>query len=179
MILILNGSPNTNSKSMSITNKLTENKKKIVKFNSYDLVIDSCDDCKYCTTNLGCIKSDDMEDIYNALENTNTLIVSSPIYFGSLSDKLMKIINRFQRYYGQKYDLNDTNTPKIKNLVFVTTQGSEKLKMINGANLTLDILSTLFESKNIYSINSIKSDDFNPIEDKDIINRINELRNMI
>mgnify|MGYP000088055060 CR=1 FL=1 len=179
MILVLNGSPNSNSKSMTITNQLIADKKNVKLINAYDIELDSCDDCKFCTTNIGCVKSDDMDQIYQFLEETDSLIVSSPIYFGALSDKMMKIINRFQRYYGQKYDLEDLNFPTIKTIIFITTQGSEKSKMINGANLTMDIVSTLFEAKNIYSINSFQSDDFDPIKNEVIINKINEAKSML
>ena len=51
--------------------------------------------------------------------------------------------------------------------------------MINGANLTMDIVSTLFEAKNIYSINSFQSDDFDPIKNEVIINKINEAKSML
>jgi len=145
MILIINGSPNKDSKTMKVSNELfKDSKQEIVIRNPYQMDFSSCDDCKYCEKLIGCSKKDDMTEIYTLLKEANTLVISSPIYFGALSDKTMKLINRFQRYYGQKWVLNDSNIPTFKNLILVSTQGSVKTRMFNGAKETMNILQKLF-----------------------------------
>ncbi len=177
MILILNGSPNKESTTMTITHKLIEDlKQETLIVNTYGLNVTSCDDCKYCSTKVGCKYSDDMDKIYKYLLKTDTLIISSPIYFGSLSDKLMKVINRFQRYYSQRFDLKDPNVPNIQNLILITTQGSFKKKMFKGAALTYDILMALFNTQNNFKIQAIKSDEIKPLEFKKIRSKIKKVQ---
>lgn len=159
MILILNGSPN----------------KEVKQYDLYNYKIESCDDCKYCDHKTACSKKDDMTRIYDDLYNTETLIIASPIYFGSLSDITMKVINRFQRYYSQKYVLNDLDIPKFKNIILVSTQASDKLYMFDGPKATMNILGKLFSPLNTQSILVPSSDDINYIN-KDVLNLINEAK---
>lgn len=166
MILVLNGSPNKNSKTMGITRDLINiPNEEISIINAYDVNIESCRDCKYCDHAIGCKHNDDMNDIYTLLYKADTLIISSPIYFGGLSDKLMVIINRFQRFYSQKYVINDSNLPSFRNIILVSSQGSDKMRMFNGPLETLNILDKLFSPNYIDSILVPESDK------KDYINR--------
>lgn len=178
MILVLNGSPNKNSKSLSISKQLIKGKDHII-YNVYDLDISSCDDCKYCSKKIGCSKIDDMQEIYNLLDVIDTLIISSPIYFGSLSDKCMSVINRFQRYYGQKYDLKDISYPTIKNVITVTTQGSENTDMTAGAALTHQIICKLFEPVDNSYLYSLDSDNAESITNPLLIKKIKDIRKSI
>ncbi|MFK5883822.1 MAG: flavodoxin family protein [Candidatus Izemoplasma sp.] len=180
MILILNGSPNKDSKSLSIVNEILRSKtEEVVIINAYSQNIFSCDDCKYCTRIIGCSKSDDMTNIHELLMKASTLIVSSPIYFGALSDKVLTIINRFQRYYGQKFDIRDSNIPRLKNLIFVNTAGSKKSRMFNGVKETQWILSKLFQPENSLYIHVGETDKNVPLTRKKVINKINKIRNVL
>ena len=176
MILILNGSPNKNSKTMNVTNRLLENNdSEIALINAYKVDVESCQDCKYCDHAIGCSKNDDMNDVYTKLYKADTLIISSPIYFGALSDKLMTIINRFQRFYSQKFTLKQGSIPTFKNLILVSTQGSDKARMFNGAKETLNILDKLFEPEFISEI-LIPSSDQSPLLTSNDIEKINEIK---
>lgn len=160
MILILNGSPNKDSKTMSITNQLLkEVTDDISIINAYNVNVESCQDCKYCNHAIGCARNDDMNDIYTKLYQADTLIISSPIYFGGLSDKVMAIINRFQRFYSQKWELKQGEIPSFRSIILVASQGSDKTRMFNGAKETLNILDKLFEPNNIFEIYAPSSDD--------------------
>lgn len=171
MILIINGSPNKNSKTMTMTNEIIKNvNQKVTILNPYEMSIKSCDDCKYCEKKIGCIKQDDMNLVYKLLEEADTLIISSPIYFGAFTDNTMKLINRFQRYYGQKFGLKDSNIPSLKNLITITSQGSKKRMMFSGVNLTTQILVSLFKPHYTKSIHATNSDNELPLKFKKITN---------
>jgi multimeric flavodoxin WrbA len=150
MILLLNGSPNKDSKTFALTKQILKNTEQVVHiFNPYMMNIASCDDCKYCHYKNECIKNDDMSNIYSLLNETDTVIISSPIYFGHFSDPIMKLINRFQKYYSAKWIQKETNVPVIRNLVIVATAGHSE-KMFQGITLTSSILSSLFSTTNVY-----------------------------
>lgn len=160
MILIINGSPNKDGKTFKITNQLLKGvQDQISIINAYKVNVESCQDCKYCNHAIGCSRNDDMNDIYTKLYKADTLIISSPIYFGGLSDKTMAIINRFQRFYSQKFELKDANIPRFKNIILVASQGSDKTRMFNGAKETLNILNKLFEPDQIFEIYAPSSDE--------------------
>jgi len=177
MITILNGSPNKSSMTLALSEQfLKHTKEDFQLFHTYDLNIHSCDDCKFCNHKLGCNKVDDMESIYQALKQTDTLIVSSPIYFGAFSDALMKVINRFQRYYAQRFVHKEKLNLPIKRLIVVTTAGSKEEKMFKGAHLTYEILVNLFQPSDHYFITASDTDHVSPINNKEVLKQIEEVK---
>mgnify|MGYP000982954821 FL=1 len=61
-------------------------------------------------------------------------------------------------YYGTKWVLKDLNIPQFDNLILVSTQGSDKLRMFNGAIETMNILDKLFTPKYTNNIMIPESD---------------------
>ena len=180
MILVLNGSPNKDSKTLKITKKLFDTQTEIIKIvNLYDLEFESCDDCQYCNHKIECKKKDDMHDIYDLLKKTDTLVISSPIYFGCLSDVTMKAINRFQRYFNQKFSLKDHNLPPVKNLVLVSTQGGEDKRMFRGAKETMRILSILFKPNKYVEILVPDTEKKDPLTLRKTHSQINKTINLL
>ena len=157
MILVINGSPNKDSKTLSVTKEILKYSNEEIKYiDAYKVNVDSCDDCKYCNTKIGCVKRDDMDEIYDLLYKANSLIISSPVYFGGMSDQTMKIINRFQRFFEQKFTIRKGEIPTFNNLIFVSTQGGVNTDMFDGVIQTYKILSFLFnpDYKDIITIPS-------------------------
>lgn len=158
MITVINGSPSKESKTMSLTKELIKGQKHKV-FTPYNMNISSCDDCTYCHYKKDCVKQDDMNQIYDSLEDTNTLIISSPIYFGHFTDQTMKVINRFQKYFSLKWIQKVDETPSIKNLIIVSTAGHDE-SMFAGLHVTINILKKVFQSENVQTLYVSNSDDF-------------------
>lgn len=180
MILIINGSPNTKSKTMSIVNELLRNcQEEIHVIDSYKSNIISCNDCQYCNKIIGCSKDDDFEMISNLLSKASTLIIASPIYFGGLSDQTMKIINRFQQYFGHKYHIKNSIIPKPMNIILVTSQGSKKSFMMQGPKSTLKILTSLFNPTNSVSIMIPSTDKFSPLDQQKTFKLIKKIKRKI
>ncbi len=53
-----------------------------------------CTDCGTCRTAKECPIDDDMTDIYEKLETSDAFIISSPVFFGSLSAQLKALFDR-------------------------------------------------------------------------------------
>jgi len=117
-----------------------------------------------------------MHKIYKALEQTDTLILSSPIYFGALSNELMQVINRFQRYYAQKYVHKKPLNIKLKQLILVTSAGSKSTQMFNGAKLTYDILVSLFNPDTHHIVKASNTDHIDPINNDEAIKQIEQIK---
>lgn len=180
MILIINGSPNKTSKTMSIVHELLKDTQEEIKIiNSYESNIISCDDCQYCSKIVGCPKTDDFEAISNLIYHCSTLIIASPVYFGGLSDQIMKIINRFQQYFSQKIMMKDKNYPRPKNLILITTQGSKKRSMNRGPRQTFAILKSLFNPQNSSYILITNSDHVHILNQKKVIKKIANVKRKI
>jgi len=177
MILILNGSPNKGSMTLALTENFVKHlNREFEIINCYDLNIISCDDCKFCHHKLGCNKVDDMETIYQLLLKTDTLILSSPIYFGAFSNELLKVINRFQRYFAERFVHHKALDIKIKRLIAVTSAGSNNEKMFEGARLTFDILGNLFQVEDKHFITASNTDHIPALDNEEVLHQIEELK---
>jgi multimeric flavodoxin WrbA len=177
MILILNGSPNKDSMTLTLTeNFIKHSNEEFEILNCYQLNIISCDDCKFCSHKIGCPKMDDMQKVYDALLRTDTLILSSPIYFGAFSNELMKVINRLQRYFAERFVHHHELDINIKRLIAVTTAGSKQSFMFDGAKLTFNLLANLFQVSDKHFIAASDTDNVSPINNTDVLRQIEELK---
>ena len=180
MILLLNGSPNKGSMTLALSETLLKHTKEDYHIiNCYDQKVISCNDCKFCDHKLACNKVDDMEEIYTLLEQANTLILSSPIYFGALSNELLKVINRFQRYFAQKFVHKKPLPISLTNMILVASAGSDNEKMFDGAKKTLDILSSLFQPKHTFFLQAKNTDHVSPLENQDLLRSLEEIKKRI
>lgn len=56
--------------------------------------IKCCSDCNQCRENIECSIDDDMEKVREKLIDADAIVVSSPVYFGSVSAQLKSLIDR-------------------------------------------------------------------------------------
>jgi len=61
-----------------------------------DLHIGGCAGCDGCAKNGVCIIKDDMQDIYTLIDDTDVIILSSPIFFYGVTSQLKALIDRSQ-----------------------------------------------------------------------------------
>jgi len=173
MILIINGSPNKNSKTLCVAKEIIKYSNDEIRYiDAYKIDVDSCDDCKYCHTKIGCVKSDDMNGIYDLMFEASSLIISSPVYFGGMTDQTMKIINRFQRFYEQKFSLKDMHIPKFKNFLIISTQGGINMDMFDGVKQTYKILNLLFSPEYSELVIIPSTDSRDPQEQPKVVKQI-------
>ncbi len=100
---ILNGSPrkmgNTSYLVEELVRKL-DGESKIVF--AYDSAASACIDCRYCWKNDGCSIDDAMQEIYKDIEESDHIVLASPMQFMGLSAPLLCVASRFQRYYAAR-----------------------------------------------------------------------------
>ena len=100
-ILVLNGSPRQNGNTAKMVTAFcegAESSRHTVKIvNVCKLNVKGCLACEYCHSkgNGKCIQKDDMQDIYLLLNDTNMLVLASPIYYHGISGQLKCVIDRF------------------------------------------------------------------------------------
>ena len=71
-----------------------------------DKDISPCTHCNECAETKGkCSISDDMDEIYKALKESDGIIMASPIHFGSISAQLKAVIDRCQAMIMEDLDI--------------------------------------------------------------------------
>ncbi|WP_125143415.1 flavodoxin family protein [Clostridium transplantifaecale] len=99
-ILILNGSPRANGSTAAMTQAFAEGAREagheVTVIPVGRKKIAGCLGCEYCHTkgNGRCIQKDDEEEVYEALEQAEMLVLASPVYYYTLSAQLQAAIHR-------------------------------------------------------------------------------------
>lgn len=69
----------------------------------YDLNIQPCTDCRNCKKgNLVCTVQDEMQGLYEKIDQSDVLIFATPIYWFGPSAQMKLLIDRLRPYYGNK-----------------------------------------------------------------------------
>jgi multimeric flavodoxin WrbA len=111
MIAFISGSPNkagNNEQALDIAIKFAEkNGFKAEKIFLSGLKVSPCIACGYCRDHKDCSIKDDMQKIYQILEKADAILVSSPVYFGTVSAQLKALFDRTLMLRRQKFLLKN------------------------------------------------------------------------
>ena len=154
---------------------VAKNGHEIKKLYLRDMDIKNCTGCDNCSRTGYCIFKDDMNIIYDLLDEVDVVVVSAPIYFNSVNALTKTMIDRCQRYWGIKYGY-----------------GREKIDIprkvgmfigVGGANYTYDqflagqlVIDMLFKSINAEFRGNYLISETDGVEVSSRENIINELR---
>jgi multimeric flavodoxin WrbA len=90
--------------------------------------ISPCVSCGHCDKYGTCSIKDDMQEIYKKTEESDIIILTSPVYFASVTAQLKTLIDRFQVFYSRRYVLKmDMGTQKKGYLIFTCGLKNEKM----------------------------------------------------
>jgi len=132
-VLSIYGSPHEKGFTSQLHELFCESiKQKHTVIKSYDISIEPCIACHSCEDKASCIY-DDMDEIYDALRESSHIIISSPLYFSSVTSMLKKIIDRCQVIWEEERrgELSDIK----RKAIFISTGGSDYKNMFLGAEL--------------------------------------------
>lgn len=88
-----------------------------------------CQACDLCAATGKCVLKDDMQLIYPKLLSCDGLVISTPIFFGTLSAQLKMFIDRFQCWWHAKFRLKKPFIPnEEKKYAFFISVGALKKK---------------------------------------------------
>lgn len=130
---VIFGSPRKNGNTASllgpVLEELERNKNSQIKFfDVYEKNIAGCKACLGCQKdleNICCVIQDDMQEIYEAVEEADIIILASPVYVRSAPAPVKVVIDRLV-YAGCKYYGDDPFGPSLfegKKLALLTTCG--------------------------------------------------------
>ncbi|MDD4245209.1 MAG: flavodoxin family protein [Candidatus Methanomethylophilaceae archaeon] len=92
----------------------------------YDMDIRHCTGCNRCFTEGKCHIKDDMHVIYDAVRDTDLIVLGTPVYFSGPSSIIKQVIDRFQLYWHTEDD-----EPPKKYVALVSTGGSRNPRFEN------------------------------------------------
>ena len=105
-IVVINGSLRVNGNTDAIINSLlkgAENTNAIIKqFVLRDKRINGCNGCYYCYEKEECPIKDDMQEIHRELQQSDLIILASPMYWWGLTGLMKTFIDRLYLYYPKK-----------------------------------------------------------------------------
>ena len=124
--LILNGSPRENGDTASLIREL---KKKlpgeIRTVDAYRCSISPCVDCRYCWEHSGCAIKDEMQEVYDCIQECDNILIASPVYFSELTGKLLDLGSRLQTYYCAAAFRKEKPVPKEKKGAVILVGGGD------------------------------------------------------
>lgn len=149
--LIFNGSPRKNGDTEALIGELAYHLKGEIKTISCHNHIAPCNDCRYCWDNPGCTIDDEMQDVYDFMENCDNIVLASPIWFSSLSGPLLNLASRVQTLYMAHHIRKEPIRGKKKNGVIIIVGGERGTEIIPTQNAL-----TIMKFMNVYRPGVIK-----------------------
>ena len=110
------------------------------------LNIKPCQDCGDCAKKCACRIDDDMDLVRKKFLEADGLVISSPIYFGSISAQLKTLIDRFQPEWVSKYVMKNKPARETRQRgIFLCVAGQEKEEYFLNAKQIVKILFTTLD----------------------------------
>jgi multimeric flavodoxin WrbA len=128
------GSPRKKGDTTFAVDKILEGAKEkgaeIQSFHSAGMNIKPCQACFACKKgDKGCILTDDMQKIYTALEETNVLVLGSPIYMGQMTAQAKIFTDRLFAQMHPRFSPNFKEQKIKKKLILVFSQGNPDVNL--------------------------------------------------
>ncbi len=154
LILGISGSPRHISSSEILLDRVLrsckDNGADTKKISLSNLDIKPCIGCGGCYKTGKCVLSDSMCILYDAIDKADGLIISSPIYFGSVTGQLKCAIDRCEQFWARKYLLKKKS--KFTNGrcgLFIATSELNRRDFFKSALTVVDTLFTTLDIKKV------------------------------
>lgn len=148
MILGINGSPRIGGNTDILLDRALEGAQgkgaKVEKIILNNLKFVPCQECEVIRDDGVCIIEDDMQPLYQKIKEADTLILASPIFFGSLTAQTKMMIDRFQCFWWAKYISKTYQQEKKRPGAFICVEASAKRDFFeNAKSIIKDFFTTI------------------------------------
>ncbi len=131
-VLALAGSPRKGGNSDILLESVLDGVRSVLpvslkKFYLNTVKLVPCQACGGCEKTGICTVQDDMQEIYQSLMKLSIIVVSSPIYFNSISAQLKAVIDRCQAHWYSNFILGEfcSKTSWPRKGIFLSTRGQK------------------------------------------------------
>lgn len=124
--LIFNGSPRINGDTASLLKVVRDSiagEYKVV--NAYCCDISACMDCRFCWKESGCAIQDEMQEVYDYIQECDNILIASPIYFSELTGKMLDVGSRLQTYFCASFFRKEIPIAKDKRGAVILVGGGD------------------------------------------------------
>jgi multimeric flavodoxin WrbA len=127
---------------------------------SGDLDIKPCKGCLGCVKSGKCVINDDMQKIYGALDQTDALVLGSPVYMGQMNGQAKIFTDRLFAQITPRFSPHFKEKNAGKKLVLVFTQGNPDAgKFQVYFNYTKEMFQMLeFDVKGLHVISGLRTE---------------------
>lgn len=155
-ILAIMGSPRKGKNTDVLLEKVLEgikdnyNEVNIKKVYLKDLEIGLCTACDACGKTGNCCINDDMSQIYRDFDESDGIIIASPLYFNSVSSLTKIMIDRCQVFWSSKYVLKNPSIDinKERKGLFICVGGAPfRETQFDGAITVMDLFFKAINTK--------------------------------
>lgn len=92
--------------------------------NAYRADIRPCIDCRWCFEHEGCAIKDEMQEVYDYIQECDHIVIASPVYFEEITGTLLAMFSRLQTYFSARYIRKEEPVPKKKTGAILLAAGS-------------------------------------------------------
>jgi multimeric flavodoxin WrbA len=177
-VLAINGSPRKKWNTAMMLEKALEGAEskgaKTEMVHLYDLKFTGCTSCFACKTKNGksygkCAVKDDLNIVLKKTEESDAIIIGSPIYFGSVTGEIRSFLERFWFQYFEYSKPPKSIAPRKINTAFIYTMNApEEVMKQMGFNKILEpneiITKMVFGScESLFSFETLQFEDYSKI----------------
>ena len=102
------------------------------------LRLTGCQSCKGCATTGSCVVEDEMQLVYKALEQSDRIVVASPIYFYGVTSQTKTVVDRAQAFWSRKYLLKqNVGSTQGRKGFFISVGATRGTRLFDGAVFTI------------------------------------------
>lgn len=123
--LIFSGSPRKNGETAFMIEELKKAMGgEFKEVNAYRADIRPCVDCRWCFEHEGCAIKDEMQEVYDYIQECDHIVLASPVYFEEITGTLLAMFSRLQTYFSARYIRKEEPVPKKKTGAILLAAGS-------------------------------------------------------
>ena len=123
--LIFSGSPRKNGETAFMIEELKKAMGgEFKEVNAYRADIRPCIDCRCCFEHEGCAIKDEMQEVYDYIQECDHIVIASPVYFEEITGTLLAMFSRLQTYFSARYIRKEEPVPKKKTGAILLAAGS-------------------------------------------------------
>lgn len=123
--LIFSGSPRKNGETAFMIKRLKEEMGgEFKEVHAYHADIRPCIDCRWCFDHEGCAIKDEMQEVYDYIQECDHIVIASPVYFEEITGTLLALFSRLQTYFSARYIRKEEPVPKKKTGGILLAAGS-------------------------------------------------------
>lgn len=173
--LIFNGSPRKNGDTRLLVNEFIKylNGEWVI-VDVFERHIASCIDCRYCREHEGCSQQDDMQEVYDMIQECDNILIASPVFFTELTGQLLVAASRLQTFFCARYFRKEIPVARSKNGGILLVQGGGH-KAEKAADTAAALLREMNATEIAPPVYCLETDTVPPIENGETMARLAEL----